>query len=60
MTIIKAMTRPARLSFAISLVSVVALVSLLVAQETAHGDALAASDGGEQAEHHFCLIEGFR
>ncbi|MCY4557403.1 MAG: hypothetical protein OXF79_13690 [Chloroflexi bacterium] len=37
MTIIKAMTKPARLSFAISLVSVVALVLLLVTQETAHG-----------------------
>ena len=60
MTIIKAMTQPARLSFAISLVSVIALVSLLVAHETAHGDALAASEGGDHAEHHFCLVEGFR
>ena len=60
MTIIKAMTRPARLSFAISLVSVFALVSLLVAHETAHGDALAAFDGVDQAEHHFGLVDGFR
>ena len=60
MTIIKSMARPARLSFAISLVSLVALVSLLLAHETAHGDALEASDGGDQAGHHFCLVEGFR
>ena len=60
MTIIKAMTRPARLSFAISLVSVFALVSLLVAHETAHGDALATFDGVDQAEHHFWLVDGFR
>ena len=38
MTIIKALMRPARLSFIISLVSVIALVSLLLAHETAHGD----------------------
>ncbi len=59
MTIIKSMTQPARLSFAISLVSLVALVSLLVAHESAHGDVLEASDGGGHAEHHFCLVEGF-
>ena len=38
MSIIKALMQPARLSFAVSLVSIVALVLLLVTHDTAHGD----------------------
>ena len=59
-TVIKGLTRPARLAFAISLISTIMLVSLLVAHETTHGEVHASSDGGARADSHFCLIDGFR
>ncbi len=59
-TIIKAVTRPARLAFAVSLISTIMLVSLLVAHETAHGEVHTSFDGGDHPGSHFCLFEGFR
>lgn len=58
MTIIKALTQPARLSFAISLVSVVALVLLLVTQETAHGNVPDSSGRASEADNRDHIARG--
>ena len=58
MTIIKALTQPAPLSFAISLVSVVALVLLLVTHGTAHGDIPAPSGGVDRVESLDSIVQG--
>ena len=52
MTVIKTWTQPARLSFVISLVSVVALILLLVTQDTAHRNVSAPPAGVDLAENH--------
>lgn len=58
MTIIKALTQPARLSFAISLVSVVALVLLLVTQGTAHGNAPETSVHADEIDNRDHIARG--
>ena len=57
MTIIKALMRPARLSFIISLVSVIALVSLLLAHETAPGDVRDPSDAVDEVSSRNNIVK---
>lgn len=58
MSIIKALMQPARLSFAISLISVVALALLLVTHETAHGNVPDTTGHADQVEKRENIVRG--
>lgn len=60
MTIINALTQPSRLSFAISLVSVVALVLLLITHETAHGNVPNPSGHAAEVDSRNNIVRGIR